>query len=302
MADVVAPTNRDGDRIGSVWNPDFTVTTPESFKLAYKQYVRTGYGAVPFDPEFGGGGFPWVTAIAMQEMLTSANMALSLCPLLTQGAIEAVSHHGSDELRNTYLPRMLTGEWPGTMNLTEPQAGSDVGAVRTKAEPSRRRLVAHQRPEDLHHLRRARPRREHRAPGAGSHARLAAGHQGDLDVPRPQVPRRRPTVRSVSATTSRACRSSTSWGSTAGPRACCRSARRRRDRLARRRRARGHAEHVHDDEHRPTVGRAAGTRRRRTGIPAGARARAWSVARGGRWGRRPASRARSSIIPTCVGC
>ena len=98
MADVVAPTNRDGDRIGSVWNPDCTVTTPESFKLAYKQYVRTGYGAVPFDPEFGGGGFPWVTAIAMQEMLTSANMALSLCPLLTQGAIEALSHHGSDEL------------------------------------------------------------------------------------------------------------------------------------------------------------------------------------------------------------
>jgi acyl-CoA dehydrogenase len=135
MADVVAPTNRDGDRIGSVWNPDFTVTTPESFKLAYKQYVRTGYGAVPFDPEFGGGGFPWVTAIAMQEMLTSANMALSLCPLLTQGAIEALLHHGSDELRHTYLPRMLTGEWPGTMNLTEPQAGSDVGAVRTRAEP-----------------------------------------------------------------------------------------------------------------------------------------------------------------------
>jgi 3-(methylthio)propanoyl-CoA dehydrogenase len=136
MADVVAPTNRDGDRIGSVWNPDFTVTTPESFKLAYKQYVRTGYGAVPFDPEFGGGGFPWVTAIAMQEMLTSANMALSLCPLLTQGAIEALSHHGSDELQHTYLPRMLTGEWSGTMNLTEPQAGSDVGAVRTRAEPA----------------------------------------------------------------------------------------------------------------------------------------------------------------------
>ena len=134
MADVVAPTNLDGDRIGSVWNPDFTVTTPESFKLAYKQYVRTGYGAVPFDPEYGGGGFPWVTAIAMQEMLTSANMALSLCPLLTQGAIEALMHHGSDALRHTYLPRMLTGEWPGTMNLTEPQAGSDVGAVRTRAE------------------------------------------------------------------------------------------------------------------------------------------------------------------------
>ncbi|MGH9132664.1 MAG: acyl-CoA dehydrogenase family protein, partial [Ilumatobacteraceae bacterium] len=136
MADVVAPTNLDGDRIGSVWNPDNTVTTPESFKLAYKQYVRTGYGAVPFDPDYGGGGFPWVTAIAMQEMFTSANMALSLCPLLTQGAIEALVHHGSDDLRHTYLPRMLTGEWSGTMNLTEPQAGSDVGAVRTQAEPA----------------------------------------------------------------------------------------------------------------------------------------------------------------------
>ena len=217
MADVVAPTNRDGDRIGSVWNPDFTVTTPESFKLAYKQYVRTGYGAVPFDPEFGGGGFPWVTAIAMQEMLTSANMALSLCPLLTQGAIEAVSHHGSDELRNTYLPRMLTGEWPGTMNLTEPQAGSDVGAVTHQGRAGRatargasaarrsssRRASTTSPTTSCTWCWPARPAR-HPAP-RGSRCSSCPSSWST------------PTVRSASATTSRACRSSTSWGSTAVP-------------------------------------------------------------------------------------
>jgi acyl-CoA dehydrogenase len=135
MAEVVAPTNRDGDEIGSVRAEDGTVVTPESFRSAYAQYVASGFGAVPFDPEFGGGGFPWIVAIAIQEMLTSANMAFSLCPLLTQGAIDALQHHGSPEQQATYLPKMLTGEWAGTMNLTEPQAGSDVGALATKAEP-----------------------------------------------------------------------------------------------------------------------------------------------------------------------
>ena len=134
IADVVAPVNRDGDQIGAVWN-DGEVTVPPSFKSAYEQFVASGFGAVPFDPEYGGGGFPWITAIAIQEMLTSASMAFSLCPLLTQGAIDAIMHHGSDEQRQTYLPKMLTGEWTGTMNLTEPQAGSDVGALTSKAEP-----------------------------------------------------------------------------------------------------------------------------------------------------------------------
>jgi acyl-CoA dehydrogenase len=135
MADVVAPSNVDGDRVGSVRNPDGSVTTPESFRAAYTQYVKGGYGAIPFDPAFGGGGFPWVTAIAIAEMFTAANMALSLCPMLTQGAIEAITGHGTEEQQAMYLPRLLNGEWAGTMNLTEPQAGSDVGAVRTKAEP-----------------------------------------------------------------------------------------------------------------------------------------------------------------------
>jgi 3-(methylthio)propanoyl-CoA dehydrogenase len=136
MADVVAPTNVDGDQVGARRQPDGSVVLPGSFHNAYEQWVKTGYGAVPFDPEHGGGGFPWVTAVAIQEMLTSANLALSLCPLLTQGAIDAIAHHGSDAQQRSYLPKMLTGEWTGTMNLTEPQAGSDLGAVRTKAGPA----------------------------------------------------------------------------------------------------------------------------------------------------------------------
>jgi acyl-CoA dehydrogenase len=95
MADVVAPTNRDGDQIGSVRNAEGDIVTPESFRSAYARYVESGFGAVAFDPEYGGGGFPWFSAIAIQEMLTSANMAFSLCPLLTQGAIDAILHHGS---------------------------------------------------------------------------------------------------------------------------------------------------------------------------------------------------------------
>ncbi len=135
IADVIAPTNRDGDQIGAVLTDDGGVETPESFRAAYKAYIASGFGAVPFDPEYGGGGFPWTVAVAIQEMLTSANMAFSLCPLLTQGAIDALQHHGSDEQKAVYLPKMLTGEWTGTMNLTEPQAGSDVGALTARAEP-----------------------------------------------------------------------------------------------------------------------------------------------------------------------
>ncbi len=134
IAEVIAPVNGEGDSVGATW-ADGDVQTPEGFRSAYAQYVESGFGAAPFDPEYGGGGLPWTFAVVIQEMMTSACMSLALCPLLTQGAIDAISHHGSDEQRSMYLPKMLTGEWSGTMNLTEPQAGSDVGALTSKAEP-----------------------------------------------------------------------------------------------------------------------------------------------------------------------
>ena len=128
-----APLNKSGDTEGSRRNDDGSVTTPAGFSDAYRAYVDAGWGAVGFDPGFGGGGFPWLVNIAIQEIMNSANMALAMAPLLTQGAIDAIMHHGDEVQKMTYLPRMITGEWTGTMNLTEPDAGSDVGAVRTKA-------------------------------------------------------------------------------------------------------------------------------------------------------------------------
>jgi 3-(methylthio)propanoyl-CoA dehydrogenase len=134
VADVIAPLNRSGDLEGSVHDPsDNTVRTPEGFKEAYAQYVEAGWGGVPFPVEYDGGGFPWLMGIAMQEVISSANMAFSMAPLLTQGAIDLLMHHGDEEQKEVYLKKMVTGEWSGTMNLTEPHAGSDVGALRSKA-------------------------------------------------------------------------------------------------------------------------------------------------------------------------
>lgn len=133
MSKVVAPTNRAGDKEGARWQPDGSVVTPTGFKEAYQQYVEAGWGSVPLPEEFGGGGFPRTVGLIIQEMMMSANLGFSLCPLLTQGAIEALLHYGNDELKQRYLPKMVTGEWAGTMNLTEPQAGSDVGALTTRA-------------------------------------------------------------------------------------------------------------------------------------------------------------------------
>ncbi|NVM99484.1 acyl-CoA dehydrogenase [Arthrobacter sp. SDTb3-6] len=133
MAAAVAPTNRRGDVQGSRLQPDGTVVTPDGFKEVYHQYVEAGWGTVPLPEEYGGGGFPRTVGVVVQELMTSANMAFSLCPLLTQGAIEALLHYGDDVLKDRFLPKMVTGEWTGTMNLTEPQAGSDVGALTTRA-------------------------------------------------------------------------------------------------------------------------------------------------------------------------
>jgi len=136
MADVVGPLNRVGDAVGVTLDGDGKVTTPPGFRDAYRQYADAGWGAVPFPPEFGGGGFPWLVAVVMQEMLASASMVFSQCPLLTQGAIDMLAQHGSPWQQATFLEKMVSGEWTGTMDLTEPGAGSDLGAVRTKAVPA----------------------------------------------------------------------------------------------------------------------------------------------------------------------
>ena len=101
-----------------------------------RAYVDAGWQTLPFDPAYGGGGMPWVLALALQEMLNSACMSFALCPLLTQGAIDLISHHSDEEQKETWLRPLVSGEWSATMNLTEPDAGSDVGALRTKAEPN----------------------------------------------------------------------------------------------------------------------------------------------------------------------
>jgi 3-(methylthio)propanoyl-CoA dehydrogenase len=132
-AEVIAPINRIGDTEHCHRNADGSVTMPPGFVAAYAHYVEAGWGSVPFPAEYGGGAFPWLVATAIGEMMSSANMAFNLGPTLTQGAIDLLLAHGSEQQKETYLPKMVSGEWTGTMNLTEPDAGSDLGAVRTKA-------------------------------------------------------------------------------------------------------------------------------------------------------------------------
>ncbi|USU03537.1 acyl-CoA dehydrogenase [Sphingomonadaceae bacterium OTU29LAMAA1] len=129
-----APLNREGDTVGAKWSPD-GVHMPASFIKAYKDYVEGGWGTIGVPEEFGGQGLPFAIQTAVLDTLGSANMGFALCPTLTVGAIEALAHHGSPEQQALYLPHLATGAWTGTMNLTEPQAGSDVGALRSTARP-----------------------------------------------------------------------------------------------------------------------------------------------------------------------
>jgi 3-(methylthio)propanoyl-CoA dehydrogenase len=130
-----APLNRTGDEVGARWSPE-GVTMPPGFREAYQAYVEAGWGTLAGPPEHGGQGLPFTLATVAMEDLGSANMAFSLIMMLTPGAVEALKHHGSAELQRDWLPKLVTGEWNGTMNLTEPQAGSDVGALKTRAEPA----------------------------------------------------------------------------------------------------------------------------------------------------------------------
>jgi len=133
----IEPINKPADLEGLKINSSGEVTTAKGFKEAYQHYVEGGWGSLQFDTAYGGQGVPFVVAASVQEMWHSANMSWGLCPLLTQGAVEAITHNASEELKQRYLPKLISGEWSGTMNLTEGDAGTDVGALKTRATPEK---------------------------------------------------------------------------------------------------------------------------------------------------------------------
>ncbi len=134
-SEVLAPLNAPADREGCTRNADASVTTPEGFKAAHGQFAEAGWGTISAPEEFGGQGMPDVLGFAVQEFMSGANMAFAMYPGLTNGAVDALLAKGSRELQEKYIPKMVANEWLGTMNLTEPHSGTDLGLIRTKAEP-----------------------------------------------------------------------------------------------------------------------------------------------------------------------
>lgn len=132
-AEVLAPLNRPGDEQGARIE-NGVVRPVDGFADAYTTWAGAGWNGVPFSPEIGGQGLPWTLSTALWEMWSASNLSFSLCPLLTQAAVEALERHASDEQKALYLDKMVSGEWTGTMNLSEPQSGTDLGAIRTRAE------------------------------------------------------------------------------------------------------------------------------------------------------------------------
>ncbi|MDP6774479.1 MAG: acyl-CoA dehydrogenase family protein, partial [Rhodospirillales bacterium] len=131
-AEVLAPLNRVGDSEGCVFE-NGVVRTPSGFRDAYARFVEGGWNGVPLSPDYGGQGLPWLVSTAVSEIWNAANLSFALCPMLTQGAVELLSAHGSPEQKALYLPKLVEGTWNGTMNLTEPQAGSDLARLSTRA-------------------------------------------------------------------------------------------------------------------------------------------------------------------------
>ena len=134
IASEFAPLNRKGDLVGAKHDGAGVVAVP-GFAKAYGDFAAGGWNALAADPEHGGQGLPKALEYAVFEMAQAANASLALCPMLTQGAIDALVHHGSERQKRLVLPKMVSGEWTGTMNLTEPQAGTDLASVATRAEP-----------------------------------------------------------------------------------------------------------------------------------------------------------------------
>ena len=193
------------------------VVAAEGFADAYRAFVENGWCALSGDPEHGGQGLPGLVRRGDRgDVERAPNMAFALCPMLTAGAMEAIKAHASEELKAIYLPKLVSGEWTGTMNLTEPQAGSDLAAVRTRGGPGGRPLP-HLRPEDLHHLGRSRHDAETSCIWCWPACRTRRTARGHLAVPGAEVSgqsRRQP--RRAQRRALRA-RWSTSWASMRSP-------------------------------------------------------------------------------------
>ena len=186
-AEVLAPLNRVGDQQGCRLE-NGVVRTPEGFGAAFEQVKEGGWTALDCDPEYGGQGMPYILGVATGELFVSANMAFNMYQGLTHGAYSAIHAHGTDEQKRTYLPKMVSCDWTGTMNLTEPHCGTDLGLLRTKAEPQDDGSYLHHRPEDLHLGGRSRHGRERHPPGSGKGAGRRRRHEGHQPLHRAEVP------------------------------------------------------------------------------------------------------------------
>ena len=209
---VLDPLYATADREGAHWSDD-GVATPKGFKAAYQQFVSGGWPQLRAAPAFGGQGMPAVLVSAVEELFASANLAFRLCPMLTQGATEAIAYCGSSAQKDLFLPSMVRGEWTGTMNLTEPQAGSDLSAVRTRAVPEGdhyrifgQKIFITWGDHDMS--------RECRASGARPLPDAPEGDARHLAVPSAQIPGRRGRLAAGARNDVSARRSSTSSAST----------------------------------------------------------------------------------------
>ena len=304
-ATVLAPLNQPADRVGSVLE-NGVVRTPSGFRQAYARHVEGGWNGLAADPEFGGQGLPLALAAPVAEMWDAACMSFALCPLLNMAAIELLQAYGSPEQKRLYLGKLVTGEWTGTMNLTEPQAGSDLGALTTRATP------AHD-PARGDHYRITGQKifisyGDHDLAGNIVHAVLArtpGAPPGSRGLSLFLVPKFLPDDTGGPGAAQR--------GAHLAPRTKARHPRladllarlRGRDRLAHRRGEPRPRIHVRDDEQCPAQCRAPGCGDRRARLSAGPRLcphpGAGPPARRSAGGRRR-PHCRSSIIPMCGAC
>ena len=212
--EVIAPLNRIGDRYGTPFK-DGAVTTPPGWKEAYHAWRTGGWNGLAAPTEWGGQALPQVVNAACTEMWQAASMAFADGPMLTMAAIDALYAHGNEPLKRVFLEKLVSGEWMGTMQLTETAGRLRRRRAAHAGRARRRWLVSHQGTKNLHHLRRARPHRQHHPLRARAAARFSTGHARHFAVPGAQISCSMPTARPARATTCAPIRSSISSASTA---------------------------------------------------------------------------------------